>query len=163
MASVDIFIILAHVDFEKNNYQNRYLLNGQDKWVTKSVNHNSGPKIVNKEYADGTPLYDLNMQWIYAIRDTLNIKTEIVFDFDCEETKTERLVKLIRHYGGKTYITCPEAKDKYLDEGLIRANNIEIEYYNTPKHLRKHTFEIFEEYGIDGTIRQLPKREYAVA
>lgn len=162
MAQADIFIILKEVDFEKNNFQNRYLLNNQDKWVTKSVSSGSGP-IGTKNYADGSDLFHINMAWIYAIRITLGIRTQIFFDYPTDLTKTERLIDLIKHYGGDTYITNPSAKDKYLDEDLMRSAGIEIEYCNVPKCLQKHTFEVFEECGIDGAIEQLPKREHAVA
>lgn len=158
----DIFIILAYVDFEKNNYQNRYLLNSKYKWVTKSVK-SGHERIIDKEYADGSNLFDVNMIWINAIRKTLGIKAKIEFDYPTELTKTERLIDLIKHYDGTTYITCPEAKDKYLDEELMRSSGIEIEYYHVPKHLKKHIFECFEEYGIDGTVKQLPQREYAIS
>jgi hypothetical protein len=155
MAMSDLFIILKDVDFEKNGYQNRYFLNKKEQWITKSVRRGKSA-IKNKQYTDGKNLLHLNMQWIFAIRETLNINTPIVYDFDMAETKTMRLIKLIKHYGGHTYVTCPEAKNKYLDEDLMRKNGIDIEYYNVPKHQRIHMFEMFEQYGIDGTIKQLP-------
>lgn len=154
MALADKFIILSNVTFEKNNYQNRYYLNTKEKWITKSV-QKQVDLIKNKKYADGKKLLDLNMKWIEAIKETLGITTAIEFDFQMEENKTARLIKLIKYFGGDTYITCPEAKDKYLDEDLMRNSGIEIEYYKTPKHLKKHIFEMFEEYGIDGSIKQL--------
>lgn len=157
MASVDVFIILSYCNFEKNNYQNRYLLNGKDKWVTKSVSK-EGRRIVDKIYKDGSHLLPLNMAWINVIKRTLNINTRIEFDYPTEYCKTERLIDLIKHYGGNTYVTCPEAKDKYLNEELMKAHGINIEYYNPPKNVRKHIFEMFEEFGIDGTIKQLPKK-----
>lgn len=158
MAMADVFIILKEVQFEKNNYQNRYFLNTKDRWVTKSVK--SGNCLISdKKYTDGKDLFCLNMNWIHCIKETLNIDTRIEFDYPTELTKTERLIDLIKYYGGNTYITCPEAKDKYLDEDLMRNNGIDIEYYHVPKNLRKHTFEIFEEYGVDGAIKQLPVRK----
>lgn len=159
MAMADIFIILKDVNFEKNNYQNRYLLNDKDKWVTKSVN--SGTELISyKNYADGKSLLNLNMDWIHCIKDTLNIKTKIVFDYRIEPTtKTDRLIQLIHHYKGNVYLTNPDAKNKYLDEDAMWMAGIDIEYVKVPKNLQKHTFEIFEEYGIDGAIKQLPRRK----
>lgn len=157
MAMCDKFIILANVQFEKNNYQNRYLLNDKDKWVTKSVN-NGIETIKEKKYTDGNNLLTLNMYWINAIRHTLNIKTQIEFDYPTELKGTERLSNLVLGHGGDTYVTNPSAKDKYLDESSMKEQGIKIEYCVVPKHLQKHIFEIFEEYGIDGTIKQLPKR-----
>lgn len=163
MAMCDKFIILTHVDFEKNNFQNRYLLNESSKWVTKSVK--SGKSTIGqKQYADGTSLFTLNMHWINSIKMTLDIGTRIEFDYPTKLRKTERLIDLVKHYNGMTYVTNPSAKDKYLDEDLMRKAGIEIEYCNVPKHLQIHTFEAFQKFGIDGTIKQLEKaREYAIA
>lgn len=157
MAMADIFIILCHVDFEKNNFQNRYYLNDKKKWVTKSVKHGIEP-IVNKKYTDEQYILDINMYWINTIRKTLGIKTEIVFDYPTELKKTDRLIDLIKHYNGSIYITCPNAKLKYLDEDLIKSNGIAIEYMHCPRDLQLHTFEAFEKFGIDGVIKRLPKK-----
>lgn len=155
MALADRFIILSHVQFEKNNYQNRYYLNTKEKWVTKSIN--SGTSLIkDKRYFDGKNLLNTNMQWIFAIRETLNITTTINYDFPTDKIKTDRLIEIIKYYGGDTYITCPEAKEKYLDEDLMRSAGITIEYYVVPKEDRVHIFEMFERYGIDGTINRLP-------
>ena len=155
MAMADKFIILGHVQFEKNNYQNRYKTN--NKWVTKSIN--SGTDLIsNKMYCDGNNVLDLNARWIQIIKDTLSIKTFTVFDYETSLTRTERLINLIHYYCGDVYITNPDAKEKYLNEDLMRKAGIEIEYCRVPEHLKIHTFEAFEKYGIDGTIKQLPKR-----
>lgn len=156
MSKCDVFIILSYCDWEKNNFQNRYLLNESDKWVTKSVK-SGNERIIDKHYADGTHLFSINMYWINAIRRTLNIKTKIEFDYPTELKKTDRLIDLVKHYGGDIYVTNPSAKDKYLDEDLMRKAGIEIEYCNVPKHLQIHTFEAFEKFGIDGTIKQIKK------
>lgn len=161
MAMADKFIILKDVTFCKNNYQNRYYLNTKEKYVTKSV-QNGRDLIKNKRYRDGKNLLNLNMQWIFAIKETLNIRCLIEYDFPMEETKTARLIKLIKYYGGDTYITCPEAKDKYLDEDMMRDAGIDIQYYHIPKHLKIHIFEAFEQFGIDGTIKQLPVKNKIV-
>jgi len=155
MAMADKFVILQNVQFEKNGYQNRYMSKGA--WVTKPVK--SGlERIVDKEYTDGTNVAHINYLWINAIKQTLNIDTDIVFDYPTTLTKTERLIDLIKNYSGNVYVTNPEAKDKYLDEELMRRSGIDIEYCAVPKHLQRHTFEIFEEYGIEGAIKQLPKK-----
>lgn len=158
MAMADIFIILCHVDFEKGGFQNRYYLNEKNKWITKPVKHGIEP-IIDKEYSDGQNLLTLNMTWINAIRRTLSIDTKIVFDYPTELKSTERLIDLIKNYGGDTYITCPNAKEKYLDEDLIRNNGIGIEYMHCPKHLQIHTFEALDKFGIEGIIKQFPKKE----
>ncbi len=158
MAMSDIFVILCHVDFEKGGYQNRYFLNKSNKWVTKSVKHGLEP-IIDKEYSDGQNLLSVNMSWIHAIRKTLGINTKIVFDYPTDLTKTERLIDLIKFHGGDTYVTCPNAKLKYLDEDLMKSSGINIDYMHCPKHLQIHTFEAFDLFGVDGVMKQLPKRE----
>lgn len=157
MAMADVFVILLNVQFEKNNFQNRYLLNDKEKWVTKSVS-GGVEQIFDKKYSDGSHLSWINWLWIRAIKETLGINTEIVFDYPTTLRKTERLIDLVKHYGGDTYITNPSAKDKYLDENLMLNSGIQLEYCKVPKHLQKHTFEIFEQFGIEGAIKQLPKR-----
>ena len=152
---VDRFVLLNHVQFEKNGYQNRYSLSN-GKWVTKSVKHGLD-LIVNKQYADGKSLNMINIMWIRVIKETLSIETELIHDYKSNLPATEKLIELVKLFGGDTYVTNSEAKNKYLNEDLMRQSGIDIEYCKVPKHLQKHTFEIFEEYGIDGAIKQLPK------
>jgi hypothetical protein len=160
MAMVDIFIILKEVQFEKNGYQNRYKTS--KGWVTKPVNRGLEP-ISSKRYTDGNEMLELNMFWIRSIKNTLGIKTKIVYDFNTGSKGTKHLVDLIKFYDGSVYVTNPEAKDKYLDEMLMTHSGIDIEYCKVPKHLQIHTFEAFEKWGIEGTIKQLPKRTYEIA
>lgn len=155
MASVDKFVVLGNVQFEKNGYQNRYKLSN-GKWVTKPVSGGMS-EIVEKCYADGRPLFSLNMLWIFAIKSTLDIDTPIVTDYPTSLRGTGRLIDLIKHYGGTVYVTNPEAKDKYLDEDMMRSAGIDIEYCKVPKNLNIHVFEAFEKWGIEGTIKQLPR------
>lgn len=157
MAMCDKFVILQSVQFEKGGFQNRYRLSN-GTWVTKSVQHGLD-SLSNKKYADLTPLVELNMKWINVIKDTLGINTEIIFDTDLvKEDPTDKLIWEIHTVGGDCYITNPEAKNKYLDESKMNMNGIDIEYCKVPKHLQIHVFEAFEKWGIDGTIKQLPKR-----
>ena len=51
----DIFIILTHCQFEKNNYQNRFNVNNQ--WYTMRVKKGMD-NIINKTYVN--PIYDWN-------------------------------------------------------------------------------------------------------
>lgn len=163
MAMSDIFVILSNVQFEKNNFQNRYLLNKSDTWVTKSVKSGMD-NIVDKRYVDGKDVLGLNMDWIHCIKETLGIETKIRFDYPTHLTKTERLIDLVQHYEGDTYLTNESAKDKYLDEELMKTSGIDIEYVNVPKHLQIHVFEAFEEFGIDGCIKQLQKaKKHAIS
>lgn len=158
MAMADAFVILSHVQFEKGGYQNRYKLS-TGTWVTKSVNHGIAP-IIDKKYSDGNKLVTLNMQWIRAIKNSLNIKTRIYHDLlNLGSHGTQRIINIVKQHNGTHYVTNPDAKDKYLDEDMVRRQGIEIEYCVVPKHLQIHTFEAFEKWGIDGTAKQLPRKE----
>jgi hypothetical protein len=157
MAMVDTFVILSHVQFEKNGYQNRYMASN-GKWVTKPIKSGTG-KILAKEYTDGLNLLDHNMRWILQIKETLGIKANIVYDQDYGLKKTENLIANIKHWSGNIYITNPEAKDKYLDEELMTRSGIRIEYCQVPRNLQKHTFDIFAEFGIEGAKKLLPRRK----
>lgn len=160
MAMVDVFVLLKYVQFEKNGFQNRYMSNGV--WVTKPVRHGMD-LIVNKKYADGSNLFDVNYKWIDCIKTTLDIDTRIGTDFVTDAVGTQRLIEIIKANGGDIYVTNEDAKNKYLDEDLMRSQGIEIEYCKVPKHLQVHTFEAFQTWGIEGTKNQLPKRTHEVA
>lgn len=155
MSQCDLFILLTKVQFEKNGYQNRYFLQGQQKWVTKPVNHGLEP-IYLKTYTDGLNLARHNMDFIIWVQDTLGIQCALVDDVVTESRGTQRILDNLNHYGATTYITNPSAKDKYLDEELIRSAGIDIEYSNPP-NANLNILEMFERFGIEGTKRQLWK------
>lgn len=160
MSQSDIFVILSQVQFEKNGYQNRYFLQGPQKWVTMPVNHGL-ESIYQKEYVGGQNLYDLNTRFIEWVVDVLGIETSIVPDVVTDSRSTQRLIDNLNHYGATVYITNPSAKDKYLDEDLIRRAGIDIEYSDHPE-AKLNILEMFEKYGIDGTRRQLWKSKQKV-
>lgn len=151
----DIFICLSQVQFEKNGYQNRYFLQGLNKWVTKPVNHGLEP-IFTKEYVGGTKLLDLNLRILKIFLDILDIKTQVVIDIPTASKSTQRLLDNLNHYGATAYITNPSAKDKYLDEDMIRKAGIDIIYSSHPEE-KLNILEMFEKYGIEGTKNQLWK------
>lgn len=173
MAMCDVFVLLTDVQFEKNGFQNRYKTD--EGWVTKPVK--SGLcKIRHKKYADGTDLVRLNTSIIRNMADILGIKTRIRDDQNSRgqysyKSGTERLIDIIKDVqdsdrtcrGRKfdkrdmIYVTNPTAKDKYLDEELINSHGIGIEYCKVPRNLNRHTFEMLEEFGLEGTAKQLPK------
>lgn len=153
MSQSDIFIILTQVQFEKNGYQNRYFLQEKQKWVTKPVCGGLEP-IYQKSYADESGLLDINMDFIYWVCKVLGIETEIAFDIPTASRATQRLIDNLNHYGATVYITNEEAKNKYLDEQLIRDAGIDIEYSKT-QNSNLNILEMFEKFGIEGTKRQL--------
>lgn len=157
MSQSDIFIILTQVQFEKNGYQNRYFLQGSQKWVTKPVISGLEP-IYKKHYTDGLPLVQLNVDFIRWVADVLNIETDIVLDIPTDSRSTQRLIDNINHYGGTVYVTNPGAKDKYLDEAMMKSAGIDIEYSN-PQNANLNILEMFEKFGIEGTKKQLYKKK----
>lgn len=167
MAMVDKFVLLSTAQFEKNGYQNRFEYKG--KWITlpvKSGNFRICDKKLVESFNDGSygeidSLSYINQQWIRVLKNTFRIKTELIetnSGLRAEIGATKRLIQIIRQQKGTSYITNPRAKLKYLDEDKIKDAGIEIEYCKVPKHLQRSTFEIIEEYGIEGAIKQLPKR-----
>ena len=155
MSQSDIFIILSQVQFEKNGYQNRYFLQGKQKWVSMPVNHGLEP-IYQKTYTNGERLLQLNMDYIFWAKRVLGIETRIAQDVVTSARSTQRLIDNLNHYGATTYITSPGAKDKYLDEKMIRSAGIDIEYSSHPLS-NLNLLEMFEQYGIEGTRKQLWK------
>lgn len=155
MSQCDIFIILSQVQFEKNGYQNRYFIQEKKKWVTKPI-VGGLEMIKDKYYTDGSSLLNINMQFINWVADVLDIDAEIVLDIPTSSRSTQRLIDNINHYGGTVYVTNPAAKDKYLEEDLMKSAGIDIEYCSTPNS-NLNILEMFEKFGIDGTKKQLYK------
>lgn len=155
MSQADKFIILKQCQFEKNGYQNRYYLQGKKRYVTMPVQSGLEP-LVNKRYANGEWLVGLNMEFIQWAKRVLSIETQIVSDVITVSRGTQRLIDNLNYYGAKTYVTHPSAKDKYLDEELIKSCGMDIEYSTHPLE-KENILEMFETFGIEGTRRQLWK------
>jgi len=153
MYRADIFVILTQCQFEKNGFQNR--ANVFNKWWTKPVQSGLEP-INTKHYADGLPLLKVNLTWIYAIALTLGINIKkIVFDDKIESKGTQRLIDICKFYNCNEYLSNPAAAHKYLNLKMMEEANIKIvPFYPTVK---KHIFEMFDEYGIEGTRKLMEK------
>lgn len=164
MMDSDIFVILKYCQFEKNNYQNRFNIDG--KWQTMSVNKGLEPicdkkytnhledwrKIKNKlsEYKSILDLFDTcisdslsdtNINIILKIKDILDIKTEIKFDYYTELKSTERLVDICKKYNGDCYLSGISGKN-YLDLNLF--NNINVVFQNEENMIKKPILEIIK-------------------
>jgi hypothetical protein len=161
----DIFIILGHCDFEKNNYQNRFFF--EDRWLTMSVEA-TRKRIVDKLYKNPTfdwmkikkqlhqyPLgifdeficesvFTTNVGIIKKCCQLLNINTRIEVDFSTSLKSTDRLVELCKTFKGTTYLSGPSGKN-YLDLNKFTNKGIAVEFFhsNTKDHilnsLRKDT------------------------
>lgn len=157
MSMCDKFVILSQVQFEKNGYQNRYFLQGKQKWVTMPVNSGLEP-IYKKSYTNNVHLETLNVSIIKNIKDILSIDCEIVQDIVTDSRSTQRLIDNLNYYGASAYVTNPKAKNKYLDEEAIRQAGIDI-VYSSHTNDKLNILEMFELYGIEGTRNQLYKKE----
>ena len=156
MHKADIFVILINCQFEKNGFQNRALV--KEKWWTLPV-VNGTCDIKDKFYTNGNKLIDVNMPLIIGFAKLLGINTsKIHYDFPAESKgKTERLIEICKRFDCDQYLTNSDAKKKYLDEKLMNENGIEVVDCDVPNQFKKSLFEMFEQNGIEGTIKILNK------
>jgi hypothetical protein len=167
MQQADKFVILSHCQFEKNGFQNRF--NIDKKWKTMSV-YRGLESIINKTYVNpeqdwkkiknslveyekelnlfddfiGESLLQTNSLIIKKIAERLNIKTEIVFDYETDLKGTERLVDLCKHYGATKYISGVSGK-KYLNLELFEKENIDVEYQEEKDMIKKSSIEVIKD------------------
>ncbi len=159
----DIFVILGHCQYEKNNFQNRFDYNG--KWNTLSVkkgnvlikekkylnpekdwrkirNNLKYYKNVLEQFDDciSENLLETNTLIIKKVCNLLGVKTEIVSDFPTSKLRTERLVEICRFYGATTYLSGESGK-KYLDLELFGDINV---IFHANK-IKKHSLQILNE------------------
>jgi len=166
MEESDVFVILGHCQFEKNNYQNRF--NKDEKWYTMSVNRGLDP-INTKTYLNpnkdwdrikntlpsyknilndfdlciGNSLYDTNVSIIMKIKDMLDIKTRILFDYPTDLLSTDRLVDLCVRNGANKYISGISGS-KYLDLELFNNNGIEVVFQTQENMISKPIIDILK-------------------
>jgi len=160
----DVFVIMCHCQFEKNNFQNRF--NANDKWHTMSVNKGLEP-IVDKKYLSyekdwnkikvnlsqycdilsqfddciDESLVNTNVKIIKRICEMLDITTKITVDYSTELKRTERLVDICGYVGATEYLSGPSGK-KYLDLSAF-PDNMKVSYQEN--QTKKPTVEILNE------------------
>ena len=143
---VDLFVIMTHCQFEKNNYQNRF--NIGDKWYTMSVNSGLEPiqnkKYVNhkkdwksissqlpicKEFDDciSDNLAETNISIIKRACKLLGIKTKIAYDYHTSLSGTARLVDICKKFKADTYLSGISGKN-YLNLQLFDRAEINVEF-----------------------------------
>jgi len=156
MAICDKFVILNHVKYSNENFQNFQNIFGK-KWTSPVVHEGHIPNIADKKYATNRPLPWVNMAWIAAIAETLGIEVEkkLEEDFPTDKIKTERLVEIIKHYKGDSYIANASAPDKYLDVAMLNANG--IEFVPLVCEEKRNVLELFDTIGIKATIELFNK------
>jgi hypothetical protein len=146
-------VLLGHVQFEKNNFQNRFNYHGQ--WQTLSVRQGL-ESIKDKKYVRAEQdwiaiksrlpnhartletfdrhirenLWDTNTAIILDIVERLNIETKIEVDFPTELKATDRIIELCKKFGASTYLSGPSGV-KYLDASRFEKAGITLEYFES--------------------------------
>lgn len=149
MAQCDKFIILSYCQFEKNNYQNRF--NDGDRWNGLTVSKKTeliNDKMYLNPFVDWMKItqrhknlekFDECIDWSLRRTNTniigktaklLGIDTEIVHDYPTELKSTDRLIDLVKHYGGTTYLSGQSGKN-YMELDKFEANDIKLEFHKT--------------------------------
>lgn len=168
MEEVDLFVILGHCQFEKNNYQNRFQMD--DQWNTMSVNKGT-ENIVEKRYVEyerdwakikkrltgynlgqfdediSGSLFDTNVAIIRRIRDMLHINTEIAFDSPTTAMGTERLIEIIRRHGASSYVA-GRGSVKYMDTEKLIAAGIRLSIQSVDESSQKPILRILRERNV---------------
>jgi hypothetical protein len=155
MALCDRFVVLCHAKYSNENYQNFQKIFGK-KWTSPVMHEGHIPNIIDKKYATGQSLAEVNTTWILAIAETLGIDADkLVEDFPTEKTGTERLVEIIKKYDGNAYIANASAPDKYLDLQVLADNRIRFVPFVCEE--TRNVLELFNDIGIKETIELLHK------
>ncbi|MBX4189768.1 WbqC family protein [Candidatus Parcubacteria bacterium] len=151
----DVFVVMIHCQFEKNNFQNRFNLD--EKWITKPVTGGM-TTIKDKFYTDGNKLIDVNMPLIIGFCKMLSINTsKIHYDFETKNKGTERIIEICKRFQCDEYLTNPDSMNKYLDEKLMNDNAIEVVGCELPKQYRVPLFTALETWGVQGCINIIQK------
>lgn len=160
----DLFVIMGHCQFEKNNYQNRFQYN--DKWHTLSVRKGSLTEyIIDKEYVDSVKdwnkiktnlkgfkldqfdycikesLFETNYGIIQHACDLLGIETKLTTDFKTGYTGTQRLIEICKNYGAREYLSGISGKH-YLDLEAFKRNGIKVVFQNELDMIKRPLIEM---------------------
>lgn len=159
----DVFVILRHCQFEKNNYQNRF--HYRDVWRTMSTNKGL-ESIMKKRYIEpvkdwnkikvnlkdkkhildqfddciSNNLFETNNKIILRMMDKLGIKTPIEYDEPTELLSTDRLVKICKDLKATTYLAGIGGK-KYMELEKFAAEGISVVFQETPADKKIHTLD----------------------
>lgn len=150
IASVDLFVIMIHCQWEKGKYQNRFHVGKE--WNTMSVNHGLEP-IKDKKYVNvwedwyrikrrypvlkrfdwcvSDSLCKMNIGIISEALELLKIKTEWFPDYETNLTGTERLVDICKTYNATEYLSGKSGR-KYLDLKQFDEAGIKVSFQDDP-------------------------------
>lgn len=146
----DIFVLLGHVQYSNQGYQNRF--RADSNWFTMSAVRNGKKELIKeKRYANPfrdweritksynvlkrfdhliTPdLFYTNTEIIRECLKEFNINTPIVYDYPTELKSTERLVDLCKTYKADRYLSGVSGKH-YMDLKLFEQEGIEVIFQN---------------------------------
>lgn len=149
IAASDLHVVLAHCQYERHNYQNRFQYGG--RWMTLSVNQ-ALVTLVDKVYrqpledyaaikrriperADVLSLFDdciqaslveTNVAVLRRVLDILGIRTLVVLDDPTEMRRSARLVEICQKHGATTYLS-GQSGPEYLDFGLFQEAGIRVD------------------------------------
>lgn len=155
VSRADMLIALTHVQFSKNNFQNRFQLNGQ--WHTMSVNKGNLSDLIRdkkyvKPFEDWTKIKKkINMSWldcfdryvsndlantnlniIKGLLDILDIKTSVITDEPtCLKSPSDKLLHLCLKHNASTYISGPSGI-KYLEVDKFKKSGIKVIFMEKP-------------------------------
>ena len=169
MAECDVFVILGHCQFEKNNYQNRFHM-ADGTWNTMSVNGGIDD-IVNKRYVFferdwskikkrlfrydtarfdqfiSGDLFGTNLAIIREISTILGIRCEIVPDKPTTLKGTERLIEICKSFNATDYVSGTGAS-KYLEESAFADNGIKLHIQDPDKLVKKPVLDFIRDTGL---------------
>lgn len=96
-----------------------------------------------------TRLSELNQYMIIMISGLLGLDTKFVNvrELGIVGGKTDRLVKIVQHFGATRYLCGPASKN-YLDETLFRRNNIALLYKDYSGYPTYSQFDYPFEHGV---------------
>lgn len=150
IASVDLFVIMVHCQWEKGRYQNRFHVG--DEWNTMSVNHGLEPikdkrylkpcedwakitkRYPNLETFDShidESLYETNVGIIIQACNMLGINTDITCDYPTNLNGTDRLVNICKTYGATEYLSGQSGR-KYLELWQFESVGIKVSFQDNP-------------------------------
>ena len=155
----DIFLVLNHCQFRKNNFQNRF--NIGDKWYTLGVIKGNDP-IIDKKYKNpkedwetikrklpqyksildefddliSERLWETNNKIIKLIASKLNISTTIETDYPTNKKRSERLLDICKKFKATNYLSGPSGRN-YLDFNIFKEENIKVTFPDDSKSIKK--------------------------
>lgn len=159
-------MLLGHVQFEKNNFQNRFQFNGNwqtlrvrtglceirakeyvdamSDWETikrKVPEHSSTLSLFDKFISDN--LWRTNSSIIREMIEIFGIQVEIAEDFQTHLTGTARLVEICSKFGAVKYLSGPSGRN-YLDLSLFHDAGIEVDFFEASRPKYPHILDRLE-------------------